>query len=665
MLGFAAIASAILIVGVVALGALWRRLDGESDLTTPERLSGGAVLGLGIWIAMHWALALSHTLTRATILAVAGLFLLAASIAAARHWRRLRGVEVERSTGLVLLFLMPVLLWTIFILWRGSILPPLSHDALAYHLPKAVLMMRAHGFGQFAAPDPRIGAYPANYELLLTDVLALSGTDRLTEWIGTASFLLFLAATAALAMRWWRGRTGALAGAMAAMLAVASAPVVLLHSGADKNDLLMAFFMLTALLFGSRWCVHGGRMPMALLILSLVLGVGTKFNVAAIGFALAPFLAARWWRLLRDRQSKLAELGATAALSVIAFLLCGGWAYLANWTAHGAPVGIAAGNTIVAPRAAPIAYGDWFNYWQFPYLLLTIPFAPSQHGVWVPWAGEYWFWPHYEIYWSHYGYAFTLAVLVLPFSLWRYRTHGDTARERRIAGLVALIALAIMLPVMARPIGFYGTFPRYLVFIVPVVHAFSLAPLVDELMERRRKLAYAALTIAASLVVYYAVLSAEKDRFAPMEFVVWAMKHPGTRDVPFMQRAATVADRRAGPYDKIYVDGAFDTWVYPAYGARLTREVVFLPAGATASDVPDDADWVVVDRSWRAIWGHERMQTMGNMWKHLTKGTPAPEDVRLTDSLRGDPRFRLVYDSRQLNQAVFRRERHQGVRAAE
>ena len=654
MLGFAAIASAILIVGVVAAGALWKRLDGDPDLTIPERLSAGAVLGLGTWIAIHWVLALSHTLTRATIFAVSGSFILGALIVAARHWHRLRGAEVERSTGLAILFLLPVLLWTIFILWRGRILPPVSHDALAYHLPKAVLMLRAHGFGHFVAPDPRIGAYPANYELLLTDVLALSGTDRLTEWIGTASFLLFLVVTAALAMRWWRGT----AGAIAAMLAVASAPVVLLHSGADKNDLLMAFFMLTALLFGSRWCVHGGRTPMALLILSLVLGVGTKFNVAAMGLALAPFLAARGWRLLRDRELKLVDLAATAALSVIVFLLCGGWSYLANWFTHGAPVGVAVGSTIVAPRAAPISYGDWFNYWQFPYLLLTIPFAPSQHGVWVPWAGEYWFWPHYEIYWSHYGYAFTLAVLVLPFSLWRYRrTRGDTARERRIAGLVALIALAIMLPVMARPIGFYGTFPRYLVFIVPVVHAFSLSPLVDELMARRRRLAYAALTIVASFVVYYAVLSAEKDRFAPIEFVIWATKHPGTRDVPFMQRAATVADRRAGPHDKIYVDGAFDTWVYPAYGVGLTREVVFLPAGATAKDVPDDADWVVVDRSWRAMWGHERMQTMGNMWKFLTKGTPAPEDIRLTESLRGDPRFRLVYYSRQLNQAVFRRER--------
>ena len=653
MLGFAVIAIAIVVTGTAVLSALSLRLDGPHDLSPPELLTGGAVTGLALWIAIHWALAMTHALTRPAVVAVSLAFVAAAVAAVIRNRRSLKSIAIPKETAIAMAFLAPVFAWMVFILWRGTVTPPLSHDALAYHLPKAVLMMRAHGYEQFVAPDARIGGLPANYEMLLADVLILSSSDRLTEWIGTASFILVLLATAAIARRWGIG----VAGTAAAVLAVASAPVVLLHSGADKNDLLVAWMGLAALSFGSRWCVQGGRMNACVAIAAATLGIGTKPNIATVAAALAPFALWRIWRLLRERTLRVRDAVATAIFCASAFLLCGGWTYIFGLiSSHAAATGSPSQTSSVAPALATMTYGDWFNLWQVPWLLLTIPFAPSANGVWVPWAHEYWFWPHYELYWSHYGFAFTAAAVLLPFAAWRYRRlPADRARMRRIACAGSVIAVMLMLPVVSRPIGFYGTYPRYLLVALPLLYAYTFAPIADELWQRRRPLAFVFLGALAVIFSYYSAMSAEHDRFAPLEYVVWASRHPGTRAIPFMGgRAGSVVDRRAGPHDKIAVHGSFETWVYPAYGAALTRPVVFLPSDATPADVPADADWVMVDRSWHTIWA-EGMQDMGDGWTKLAKGTANPDEVRFTESMERDPRFRLVYRDKRFNQAVFRR----------
>src|SRR3954467_7710310 len=93
--------------------------------------------------------------------------------------------------------------------------------------------------------------------------------------------------TRAFGGRWWRAGRGAIA---ACILAVAATPLFLLHSGADKNDLMTAFFCGATLLWGARWFARGGRMPLLLAILSLALAAGTKQYGAAIGVGLAPFV---------------------------------------------------------------------------------------------------------------------------------------------------------------------------------------------------------------------------------------------------------------------------------------------------------------------------------------------------------------------------------------
>src|SRR5262249_48600739 len=182
------------------------------------------------------------------------------------------------------------------------------------------------------------------------------------------------------------------------VLATAATPVLLLHSGADKNDLMTSFFAVAALIWGARWYVKGGTMPWILTIISLVLGAGTKPHVAAVLLGLAPFLILR---AVRHRPAPR-ELALTAGLAVAAFALGGGAVYASNF-AHARDRASAIGQT---PNF--VGYGDWANVWRFPYMLLAEPFSREPLGVYVPWKHEWWFWPRYELFFSGYGPLFTI-----------------------------------------------------------------------------------------------------------------------------------------------------------------------------------------------------------------------------------------------------------------
>jgi len=624
VLGFLAVTIVVFAAGL----SVSERLSGDETAGPCERLFSGAICGIALWMAATWLLALAHVLTRATLIGVTVALALAAIALRPR-------IALPRPSWL----LLPVALWTLYALWKGAVLPPLSHDVLAYHLPRAVMLMRAHGWGHFYAADPRITSLPANYELLLADVLAMSGADRLTEWLGTLSFLLFLCGTAAFAERWWPAPRRA-----AAVLAVAGAPVLLLHSSADKNDVMTCAFAAAALLWGARWSARGGRMPMLLLIVSLALTAGTKPSAGAIAIGLAPFF------LPRLRTLRVRDVAAAAAVAALALALLGGVAYI-----HDAPHGGGG-----ATATTGIAWGDFANLWRVPLLMLSVPFAHDPDTVWVPWRHEPWFWPHYEIFFSHYGTLFTFLVLLLPVCVVRYRRIGDEAmrRERRNASLAAAIALAVILPLRTFPLGLFAAMPRYIAFILPIVVCWTVPPLFDEAARRSRILGA---TVVAVLTISFAATAvdyATYDFFAPFDYTLWAARHPGTRHIHFPNgRAGFVVDKMAGPYDTIAIDGSFDTWIYPAYGAKLTRNVVLLPQPATPASIPPAATWVMIDRSWTMIWQNPKMTDTGKVWKFIGKGQPSADDVRLLDALLHDPHWRLVYYDRGSNNAVFRRVR--------
>jgi hypothetical protein len=485
--------------------------------------------------------------------------------------------------------------------------------------------------------------------------MIVTGSDDLTEWVGTMTYGLFLLIAAALAARWWGlGRFVAIT-----VLAIAATPLLLLHSGAHKNDLLTNAFALGALVWGSEWCVRSSRRPFVLAVTCAVMAVGTKPTTVVVTVALIPFALVALIRLTRTRAIRWRSTIAGVAFVIVIAALGGAASYITNIVQH-SENGSALHAIQRASAAANISYGDWNNIWMVPILLLLVPFSPNSLAVWVPWRSEYWFWPHYEIFFSHYGALFSVLALIVPFCIFRYRKSGDPAivRERNIASAAAAIAFLLTLPIGARPVGLFASFPRYFLFSVPFVICWTLPPLLAEVesLPRLRAVGRFAPVVIALFFVQQAVDCALNDTFSPWVYAVEASRRPGTRFIWFMpNRAASIADRLAGPADTIAVDGGFDTWVYPAWGAGLTRNVIFLPANPSPSDIPQAAQWVIIDRSYNIAWGSAAMTDTGKFWQSQMRGAPSEDDVRLFRALQLDRRFVLVYSLPRMNQAVFRR----------
>ena len=166
---------------------LWRRL--ATSAPGPwERVASIAVSAFAIAIAINWSLSWLDMLDRGPLLVCGTAILIPSTIFLGRQGL-LDAAQHKIQGASLIVFLVPLIIWVVFALWRGSIVPVLSHDALAYHMPKAVMLARAHHYEFFDAPDPRISTSPANYEMLVADMMLLTGSDELTEWICTATYV--------------------------------------------------------------------------------------------------------------------------------------------------------------------------------------------------------------------------------------------------------------------------------------------------------------------------------------------------------------------------------------------------------------------------------------------------------------------------------------------
>ncbi|HVS32429.1 MAG TPA: hypothetical protein VMS98_13375 [Thermoanaerobaculia bacterium] len=593
----------------------WR----DEPLPFYERATCAAVIGLTIWLASLWALALLHLMTRWALLGRTAVVLIIAIVLFAR--RRRVAMPADWREKALWLVVVP---WVIFMAWRGWLLPPVNHDALAYHLPKAVLFERAAGWDRLGYLDARIASIPANYEMLLAESVAIDRRDTLTEWFSTLFYVLFAFAAGAIAERWWKSRA-----TLAAVFA-AGVPVALLHSGTHKNDLMTAFFIIAGLVAAGRFVTTSDRRALLLTVFAFAAAVGTKPQAALVAVCVAPVIL---WR------AEKRQVGVALVAGVAAFLLLGGAVYVSNLVTAAQPAG-----------ADVIQYGDWANLWQAPYVLLAGPFAPSAYELPVPWESRPWFWRRYEVFFSHLGIPFALCAIAAPFAAFALRRRATS--EAAVITIAALAAFAIMLPVKFEPHGLYAiSLPRYALFIVPVVFGWTIAVLPP-------RAARAAAGLAVISFCAYAVDVARNDVFAPLAYVQWAHEHRGTRVVPFdPYRAASVADRRAGPRDRIAIDAAFGSWIHPAFGAQLSRPVDFIPPGDGPPLIREDADWVIIDRAWDMIWEHPDFRDLSQARDFLVRGSTAPADERTMRYLRDDSRFRLVFYNPKTYQAVFQRVR--------
>ncbi|HEX3579860.1 MAG TPA: hypothetical protein VHY33_14955, partial [Thermoanaerobaculia bacterium] len=305
-----------MIVLVVAaffyLGAqLAARIQGPETTSPLERASAAALLGASIWIAVNWILSAPHWLNGPALLVSAGIAAVTAFL--------LRRPRVERvAISRAWLILVPMAIWIAFALWRAYVLPVVGDDAFIYHMPRAVLLWRAGGYTWVPnAPDIRINAFAANYELLVADVLAVQHADTIAEWTSVLFFVLLLLVSAAVACRWW----GEGKHLFAVPYLVATIPIVILHTGAIKNDVMSHFFALSALLWGGRWFSTRRFSDAALCIVALFAGLGTKNHLLLL---VGIFGVIFFFRSLPINRSSLTFFIRLTAVAVIAFLLLGG-----------------------------------------------------------------------------------------------------------------------------------------------------------------------------------------------------------------------------------------------------------------------------------------------------------------------------------------------------
>ncbi len=664
---------------VVAGRETARRVYGDAwqDTGPFERAATSGLFTLVVAIALSWALALPNLLTRGGLmLGAAFVFACAAgawsrrshegisrlATRAAGFRTRLRGAlarEVDGDTLYRLAVFVGALALVAagaFFLWRSVVIFTPSGDAVAYHLPKAAMLVRAHGYATFDGPDVRLTSWPCNYELMLADVMLLDGGDVHTGWVSVGALIFFLLSVGALAERWWgRGRH-----VLIALLFAASMRIVLLHGDAHKNDVLVAALFLTAITFGARAATEGTAAPLLIALTSIAVALGTKgsalFLIAALG-PLALWGCVRQWRA--GARPTAAAVGGWCACGVVLFLALGGTVYLRNAVETGSPFG-------VYRHHLQSAYGDWGNVFRFTYLELARPFSASPTKTWIPWRHAYWQWARYDLYFSEWGLPSTVLFFALPFGVARYMRRasaGSASRAERVAGsLVLLLAFVLILPIHFEPRGFFAAFTRYTLFFPVVFAMWTAVPAVAELDARGgrwRTGAAVAMAVSVCTFGWYMVDEVRNDHLEPLDYVLAIVEHPEqrrSRRSAWNNRAGFLVDRVAGPDDVIAFDGVEDSWSYYCFGVGLRRGVVYLhPDRGLPVEIPKEAKWVVVDRILSIAFGHPGFRDFGDWAEYFGKGTPTEEDLAVFNQLSSDPHWKLVYRQAEMNQAVFER----------
>lgn len=656
VLGYVALAFVVLafvLAGAAAAARLYRADAGDADgldsgARVLERACAAALLALAFGVATSWALAFAGLLGRTWLVAAAVPFFAAGVPALRRAARSTSLQQTLRIPGVwwaPLCALALVGVWTAFVLWRGTILPPYNGDALSYQMPRAAIFVQEGRFAVPQTPEGRLASWPCDYELLLADAIALVGDDSLCGWVSTASFVAFLLFGAALLARWWGSGPHVVVGTVL----IASTPMAIIHSGAHKNDLLACALTLAVGLFVEPWVRRGSVRSLGLALVAALLALGLKLLGLVVCAVLAPLVLFGVWRhraTLRvgGRAWVLAIAGAVAS-----FALLGNVVYVVNLVRFHV--------LALPPEQKGAGWGAWEHLWMYPYLAIVGPLTPHPNWIWIPWRHTSWWLPENDIFFAGFGPAFSVIALLVPLGFVLWRREGN-AGARGLTSLYLLAAAVLVLPVRVLPTGFVLGAGRFIAFLLPVGCGWVVSPLLRAL-ERRVARPGLVTGVASALVAgafaWFGWVCGVQDIACPWGWVVYRMDHPEDR-TPHSQRfrAASALDAVAGPTDHVAADVALDSWIYQAYGAKLTRTVTYLPRTEGPVPIPADAQWVVVDRAWNVLFGHPDF-TDCSRWDLFGHGRPDADDLKVLQQLKADPAWELVSAKPGMNQAVFRR----------
>ena len=211
----------------------------------------------------------------------------------------------------------------------SALLYPITNvDSLAYHMPRVIFWFQNHSVARYATPEGRdLFASPfAEYLILQVKILA-GGTDRLSNLVQWASYVLSVMTVSLIALRLGAQRRGQQVAAIAA----AATPMAILQASTTQNDLTCALWCLATVY----WVVSyvdqkpSGRGATAGWVLWLATALALAIQTKPTAYLVcAPFLV--WLALLAVRREGPRRAAGLAALVVAIVLALGASWYVDN-----------------------------------------------------------------------------------------------------------------------------------------------------------------------------------------------------------------------------------------------------------------------------------------------------------------------------------------------
>ena len=306
---------ALLATGSLRLSAL------IAPRSTAAFLLGAYVIAWAQLVVVLWALSLFGWVTRFGLLA--GLTLVCGALLVdTRGWSD-AGVRLREAVGAlrealadsvcrVLAVAVAAVLAYAVALGLGT--PQNDFDTLVDHLWRAGLWMQNGGVGYpGCACAPYINAYPPHGEMGVLATMVLGGSDRYVALVQGTSYVALAIGVVGVARGLGLGRPHALLGA----LLVATLPVIALQASTAQNDVVVASFLVAAVVP----LLQTGRGAPWLAAAATALAVGTKLT-AVIGIPVLVVVALAAAPAVRRGPRLAAVLAGSAA---------GGYWYVVNW----------------------------------------------------------------------------------------------------------------------------------------------------------------------------------------------------------------------------------------------------------------------------------------------------------------------------------------------
>jgi len=272
-------------------------------------------------VLVLWALSLPGWVSRWPLLA--GLAVVCAALTVDTRLRSDVGGHVNEayltlrdalSDPLCVLLGVVVLAGFAYAVALGLATPQNDFDSIVDHLWRAAVWMQngAAGYPDCACA-PYVNAYPPHAELGLLATMTLGGADRYAALVQGSAYLALVGGTVGVA----RGIGLDRPAALLAGLLVGTLPVIALQASTAQNDLVVAAFLVAAVVF---LLAHGRAMPW-LAGAATALAIGTKVT-AMISLPLLALVA-----LL----TPAARLQGVRLLGVALGAAAGAYWYVVNW----------------------------------------------------------------------------------------------------------------------------------------------------------------------------------------------------------------------------------------------------------------------------------------------------------------------------------------------